>query len=144
VTGYEVVDLGQLRGDLIRRRAQILTIDLGRQGRVRLAATHLTHRGVSPVQLAALARRLDGTRTPTIIAGDLNMPGVLARQLCRYSMAVRGRTWPAELPIMQLDHILAGPGVHVTGGRVLPAAGSDHLPVRARVRLWPPGHDGSG
>jgi endonuclease/exonuclease/phosphatase family metal-dependent hydrolase len=135
VTGYDVIDLGQLRGDRVRRRAQLLTIDLGDRGLVRLAATHLSHRLVSPVQLGALVRRLDGTRVPTIIAGDLNMPGVVAGRLPRYSRTVHGRTWPAELPIMQLDHILAGPGVNGAGGRVLPAAGSDHLPVRARLIL---------
>jgi endonuclease/exonuclease/phosphatase family metal-dependent hydrolase len=135
VTSYEQADLGQLRGDPVRRRAQILTIELPDKSVVRIVATHLTHRLMSPLQLARLIRHLDGTQVPTVIAGDLNMPGLLASRARNYTMAVRGRTWPAELPVTQLDHILAGRGVEPVAGRVLPPAGSDHLPVRARLRL---------
>jgi endonuclease/exonuclease/phosphatase family metal-dependent hydrolase len=39
---------------------------------------------------------------------------------------------PARL---QLDHILAGRRVTRRGGEVLAPAGSDHRPVRARLRL---------
>jgi endonuclease/exonuclease/phosphatase family metal-dependent hydrolase len=137
VTGHELVDLGQMRGDPVRRHAQVLTIELPDRSVVRIAATHLTHRLVSPIQLARLIRHLDGVRVPTVIAGDLNMPGLLASLARGYTMAVRGRTWPAELPVTQLDHILAGQGIEPVGGSVLPAAGSDHLPVRARLRLAP-------
>jgi endonuclease/exonuclease/phosphatase family metal-dependent hydrolase len=135
VVRYEVADLGQLRGDPVRRHAQILTIELPELALLRAAATHLTHRLVSPVQLGRLIWRLNPARQPTVIAGDLNMPGMIAGLACSFSLAVHGRTWPAELPVMQLDHILAGPGVETVTGTVLPAAGSDHLPVRARLRL---------
>ncbi len=135
VIGYEVADLGQLRHDPVRRRAQILTIELPGGSVVRIVATHLTHRLMSPLQLAQLIRQLDGAAVPTVIAGDLNMPGVLAGRARRYTMAVRGRTWPAGLAVTQLDHILAGPGVEPVAGRVLPPTGSDHLPIRARLRL---------
>jgi endonuclease/exonuclease/phosphatase family metal-dependent hydrolase len=135
VTSCELADLGQMRGDPVRRRAQILTVELPDQSVVRIVATHLTHRLMSPLQLARLIRYLDGGSVPTVIAGDLNMPGLLASRARGYTMAVRGRTWPAELPVTQLDHILAGPGIEPVAGSVLPPAGSDHLPVRARLRL---------
>jgi endonuclease/exonuclease/phosphatase family metal-dependent hydrolase len=135
VTGYDVADLGQIRGDGTRRRAQILTIRLAGGAPVRLVATHLTHRLVSPVQLARLLGQLDRVPLPTVIAGDLNMPGLIAGLVPGYAMAVRGRTWPAELPVTQLDHVLAGRGIRPVAGSVLRAAGSDHLPVRARLRL---------
>jgi endonuclease/exonuclease/phosphatase family metal-dependent hydrolase len=134
VTSYELADLGQMRGDPVRRRAQILSIELPDQSMVRIVATHLSHRLVSPIQLARLIRYL-GPSVPTVIAGDLNMPGLLASRVPSYTMAVRGRTWPAELPVTQLDHILAGPLIEPVAGRVLPSAGSDHLPVRAQLRL---------
>jgi endonuclease/exonuclease/phosphatase family metal-dependent hydrolase len=137
VTGYELVDLGRMRGDPVLRRAQILTIELPGRSLVRIVATHLTHRLMSPLQLARLIRHLDGVPVPTVIAGDLNMPGLLASRAPGYTMAVRGRTWPAELPVTQLDHILAGRGIEPVAGGVLPPAGSDHLPVRARLRLAP-------
>ncbi len=137
VTSYELADLGQMRGDPVRRRAQILTIELPDRSAVRIVATHLTHRLLSPLQLARLIRHLDGFPVPTVIAGDLNMPALLASRAPRYTMAVRGRTWPAELPVTQLDHILAGPGIEPVVGSVLPTVGSDHLPVRAWLRLAP-------
>jgi endonuclease/exonuclease/phosphatase family metal-dependent hydrolase len=137
VTSYELADLGRTRGDPVRRRAQILTIELPDRSAVRIVATHLTHRLMSPLQLARLIRHLDGGAVPTVIAGDLNMPALLASRAPRYTMAVRGRTWPAELPVTQLDHILAGPGMEPVAGSVLPPVGSDHLPVRARLRIAP-------
>jgi endonuclease/exonuclease/phosphatase family metal-dependent hydrolase len=77
---------------------------------------------------------------PTIIAGDLNMPRQAARLTPGYTAVVQGRTWPAELPIVQLDHVLAGRGIGILSGAVLPPAGSDHLPIRARVTV--PGRRG--
>ena len=136
VTSYELADLGQMRGDPVRRQAQILSIELPDRSIVRIVATHLTHRLVSPIQLARLIRYL-GASVPTVIAGDLNMPGLFASRVPSYTMAVRGRTWPAELPVTQLDHILSGPLVEPVAGSVLPSAGSDHLPVRAQLRLIP-------
>jgi endonuclease/exonuclease/phosphatase family metal-dependent hydrolase len=135
VTGYEVLDLGRMRGDFVRRCAQILTVELPGRATIRLAATHLTHRLVSAIQLARLIRHLSERTLPTVIAGDLNMPRVLAAGTPGYTPAVRGRSYPADLPLLQLDHILAGRGLAGLDGCVLPAAGSDHLPVRARLRL---------
>jgi endonuclease/exonuclease/phosphatase family metal-dependent hydrolase len=135
VTDYEIIDLGQAPGDIARRCAQVLTLGLPDGGAFRLAAVHLTYRGASPLQLALLIRQLGRKRLPTVIAGDLNMPRQLARMAPGFTPAVRGRTWPAELPLMQLDHVLAGNGVRRVHGTVLPPAGSDHLPVRALIRI---------
>ena len=132
---YEVMDLGHIPGDVASRVAQIITIDLPGGGAVRIGGTHLTHRLASPAQLARLLLKLRSGVLPTVIAGDLNMPWQLARLAPGYSPAVRGRTWPAELPLLQLDHILAGPGARAVAGTVLPPAGSDHLPVRADISI---------
>jgi endonuclease/exonuclease/phosphatase family metal-dependent hydrolase len=135
VTDYEVIDLGRAPGDIARRCAQVLTLELPGGGAFRLAGVHLTYRGASPLQLALLIRQLGRSMLPTVIAGDLNMPRQLARLAPGFAPAVRGRTWPAELPLMQLDHVLAGRGVRRGHGTVLPPAGSDHLPVRAVITI---------
>jgi endonuclease/exonuclease/phosphatase family metal-dependent hydrolase len=135
VTDYEVIDLGQAPGDIARRCAQVLTLERPDGGAFRLAGVHLTYRGASPLQLALLIRQLGRNAIPTVIAGDLNLPRQLARLAPGFAPAVRGRTWPAELPLMQLDHVLAGRGVRRVHGTVLPPAGSDHLPVRAVITI---------
>jgi len=135
VTGYEVMDLGRIAGDATPRAAQLVTLELPGRGRLRVANTHLTYRLLSPVQLLRLVRRLTADDIPTVIVGDLNMPAPLTGLAAGYAPAVSGRTFPAHRPLLQLDHILASRRVAHGGGEVLPPAGSDHLPVRARLRL---------
>jgi endonuclease/exonuclease/phosphatase family metal-dependent hydrolase len=134
VAGYEVVELGTAPGDFIPRRAQIVLLQLPDGRRLRLVNTHLTHRFTSPVQLLRLQRRLK-PGLPTIIVGDLNMPRTIAARWPGYADLIRGRTFPAERPLLQLDHVLASRGIEPVGGTVLPPAGSDHLPVRAEIRI---------
>jgi endonuclease/exonuclease/phosphatase family metal-dependent hydrolase len=135
VTEYEVTDLGQVAGDSTPRAAQLITMALPGHGLLRVVNTHLTYRLLSPVQLLRLVRRLIADDIPTVIAGDLNMPGPVTGLAVGYAQAVSGRTYPAHRPLLQLDHILASRHVARCGGEVLPHAGSDHLPVRARLRL---------
>jgi endonuclease/exonuclease/phosphatase family metal-dependent hydrolase len=135
VRDYAVLELGNVPGDTVTRRAQLASIELPGGGALRVAGTHLTHRLASPLQLARLLRQLSRSALPTVVAGDLNMPRQVARLAPGYAPAVRGRTWPAELPMVQLDHVLTSRRVARVDGAVLPPAGSDHLPVRARLRL---------
>jgi endonuclease/exonuclease/phosphatase family metal-dependent hydrolase len=135
VTGYEVMDLGRIAGDATPRAAQLITLELPGRGRLRIANTHLTYRLLSPVQLLRLVRRLLADDIPTVIVGDLNMPAPLTGLAAGYAPAVSGRTFPAHRPLLQLDHILTSRQVAHSGGEVLPPAGSDHLPVRARLSL---------
>jgi endonuclease/exonuclease/phosphatase family metal-dependent hydrolase len=135
VTGYQVTGLGQVAGDPIPRSAQLITMDLPGQEPMRIVNTHLTYRLLSPVQLLRLVRRLTADDIPTVIAGDLNMPGPVTGLAAGYAPAVSGRTYPAHRPLVQLDHILASRRVAGCGGEVLPPAGSDHRAVRARLRL---------
>ena len=135
VLGFDVTDLGRSPGDLVPRGAQLVTIGLPRRGSLRIVNTHLTYRLLSPVQLLRLVRRLAVDDLPTVIAGDLNMPLPVTGLAAGYAPAVSGRTYPAHRPLLQLDHILASRRVARCGGEVLPPVGSDHLPVRARLRL---------
>jgi endonuclease/exonuclease/phosphatase family metal-dependent hydrolase len=135
VLASEVVSLGRAWGDVTPRAAQLVTVAVPGGGRLRLVNTHLTHMLTSPVQLVRLLRRLLPAGTPTVIAGDLNMPAPVTGLAVGYRPAVTGKTYPGGRPLLQLDHVLAGRGVAVAGGEVRPAAGSDHLPILARLRL---------
>jgi endonuclease/exonuclease/phosphatase family metal-dependent hydrolase len=84
---------------------------------------------------AALARRLAAAAGPTVIVGDLNLPGGAALFAPGYRPVVRGRTFPADRPLIQLDHMLIRGGVTASGGEVLAPAGSDHLPIRAQLSV---------
>lgn len=137
---YEVLELGVAPRDSIPRLAQFATIQLPDGSPLRLVNTHLTYAGASPLQLRQVLKRLRADRgraapIPTIIVGDLNMPGFLAGRTPGFAAAVRGRTWPAERPLVQLDHVLVSRAIQRLDGVVLPPVGSDHLPVRARLQI---------
>jgi endonuclease/exonuclease/phosphatase family metal-dependent hydrolase len=135
VTGYQVADLGPTPAEKMSRAAQLVTVTTPGGASLRIVNTHLTCRLFSPVQLVRLMRRLAASATPTVIAGDLNMPGPVSGLAVGYSPAVRGRTFPAHRPLLQLDQMLTSPAVRAGDGRVLPPAGSDHLPIRACLRV---------
>lgn len=135
VVGYATIPLGRAPGDPVPRGAQVVTLELPGGRLVRIANTHLTHRFASPVQLLRLVRQLTPAPAPTVITGDLNMPGPVSGLAAGYSPVVTGRTFPAGRPLLQLDHMLAGPGVTGRDGEVALPAGSDHLPIRARLSV---------
>ncbi len=141
VTGCEVVPLGRAPGDPVPRAALLVTVKLASGQRLRIANAHLTHRLVSPAQLLRLVRCLAAADVPTVIVGDLNMPGPVSGLAVGYRPAVSGRTFPAHRPLVQLDQLLAGRGVTASEGEVLGPAGSDHRPIRARLSVpdGPPG-----
>jgi endonuclease/exonuclease/phosphatase family metal-dependent hydrolase len=136
VTGYQEIELGRAPGDRISRAAQVVTLSTPGGAALRVVNTHLTHRFTSPVQLMLLTRRLaGGPEVATVIVGDLNMPrpGTLAAP--RYRATVRGRTYPADRPWIQLDHLLVCGPVRVSGAEVADPVGSDHLPIRAGLSM---------
>jgi endonuclease/exonuclease/phosphatase family metal-dependent hydrolase len=142
VADYLTIELGRAPADDVPRFGQLVILDLGGGTAVRVVNTHLTHRLTSPLQLRALRQRLrddalPGGRMPTIIAGDLNMPRPFAAMSMNYDVTVRGKTWPANRPLVQLDHILVDQRIKVVQSQVLPSVGSDHLPIRARLRVLP-------
>ncbi len=116
-----------------------LVLDVG-DTLVDLVGVHLTSRLPygPPIQLRRLAPQLPNGGRPAIVAGDCNFwgPGVTAF-LPGWTRTVRGRTWPARRPHSQIDHILvrSGDAFDVVDHEVLPEVGSDHRPVRARLRV---------
>lgn len=135
MTGYEVVPLGLGPGDPVPRYAQVLQARVPGGAALRLVNTHLTCSVASPLQLWRLWRQLRTDPVPTVLAGDLNMPALVARRYPGLTGLLRGPTFPADQPVVQIDHILVSRGIDAGGGSVLPPTGSDHLPVRARFRL---------
>lgn len=89
---------------------------------------HLSTRGVR--------RALPPTDGPAAFIGDMNMWGwTIDRMVPRgWRRVVRGKTWPAHRPHSQIDHLLVTPSVEAMWGEVGPNLGSDHLPIRARLR----------
>jgi len=103
-----------------------------------VVATHFTHLEFgAPLHTAALRRGLPPSDRPAVLLGDMNMWGwtIDAMTPSGWRRAVRGKTWPAPRARHQIDHILVTPAVEVVRGEVLPHFGSDHLPVRARLRV---------
>jgi endonuclease/exonuclease/phosphatase family metal-dependent hydrolase len=134
VTGYEVVGLGKAPCDRIHRAAQVVTVTTPGGTALRVVNVHLTHRFTSPVQLRRLIRHLAGAG-PVVIVGDLNMPRAATWAAAGHSRAVRGRTYPAHRPLVQLDHVLTGPGVTGVAGEVAQGVGSDHLPIMVQISV---------
>lgn len=143
VLRYEEISLGRAPLDGLPRLAQALILAVPGGGTLRIVNTHLTHRMTSPAQLILLTSRLnrDGAAAgPTLIAGDLNMPGQATWTAGHgYRRVVRGLTFPAHRPLVQIDHLLAGPEIRAEAAEVLPGVGSDHLPVRAQLLPVLPG-----
>jgi len=130
----EVIDLGRLGPDRVRRAALVLGVGSDDRA-LTVVGTHMAHLTYgSPVHFGKLGRILASTvgTGPAALAGDMNLWGPpLGVLLPGWRRAVKGRTWPAWRPHSQLDHILVRGSVTVASGAVLPAAGSDHRPVRA-------------
>ena len=103
-----------------------------------VVATHFTHlEHGALLHMGALRRGLPPSDRPAALVGDMNMWGwtIDAMTPSGWRRAVRGKTWPAPRARHQIDHVLVTPGVEVVRGEVLPHQGSDHLPIRARLRV---------
>jgi endonuclease/exonuclease/phosphatase family metal-dependent hydrolase len=99
-------------------------------------------------QARLLRRRLDRETRPVLVVGDFNstphqwayrhlaqgLQSSVTRRLPEW-----GGTFPARRPLVQIDHVLAGPAWQVTAARIPGTAAqlSDHRPVVAHLR-WKP------
>jgi len=123
-----------------------LMADLVVQGRpLRVIAAHL---GLLPTsraaQTQALLDRLDALdRRPTLLMGDLNEWRHSGPSLARFgrffTQAPPVRSFPARYPVLPLDRMMAGAEaeLHDLSAPDPPLArrASDHLPIKARLRL---------
>ncbi len=136
ITRHEIIHLGQLRRDPARRAAIAAVTELG--GReVSLFGTHMSHISHgSHAQYRQLGRLLPHPDHAAVLAGDMNLWGPPVNSFFpAWRRAVVGRTWPAQRPHSQLDHILVTPPLSVVRARVADRSGSDHRPVVATLAL---------
>jgi endonuclease/exonuclease/phosphatase family metal-dependent hydrolase len=63
--------------------------------------------GWNVAQLRALVRWAATLPGPRLLAGDLNLPGTVARLTSRWSPLARVATYPSWRPRVQFDHVLA-------------------------------------
>jgi endonuclease/exonuclease/phosphatase family metal-dependent hydrolase len=100
-----------------------------------VVATHLSFAPVTAArQLARLRRWVEQLPGPVVVAGDLNLPGGLPARLLHASPLVRGATYPAAAPRVQLDHLLlSGRHPRGDGGSLRALDVGDHLLATAPV-----------
>lgn len=104
-------------------------------GPVTVASTHLAFvPGWNFRQLDVIRKRVAGETSPVVIAGDLNLPGRLAR-LRDFHPLARVPTYPAPGPRVQLDHLLARGRIRRIGEPETPElAISDHRALIVECR----------
>jgi endonuclease/exonuclease/phosphatase family metal-dependent hydrolase len=103
-----------------------------------VVATHFAHLEMgAPLRTRALRRGLPPVDRPAVLIGDMNMWGwtIDAMAPPGWRRAVKGKTWSSPHPRHQIDHALVTPSIEVVRGEVLPDLGSDHLPIRLRLRV---------
>jgi endonuclease/exonuclease/phosphatase family metal-dependent hydrolase len=120
-------------GDHADRAVITATVDVD-GAPLTVCASHFPHlEHLSPLLRWRLRDVIPPRDQPAVLIGDLNMWRWVTRIVAPgWRDAVRGATWPSPRPIFQIDHLLATPAVVATGGEVVKAGASDHLPVRAR------------
>ena len=129
------------------RGALMATLDLG-SGPVNVVAAHLgLLRGCRAGQAAALLAALEGfdRGLPTVLMGDLNewkrRSSPLATLATYFGSPASPRSFPARKPLLRLDRILARPsdclGPVEAHDTPLARIASDHLPLKAELRLQP-------
>jgi endonuclease/exonuclease/phosphatase family metal-dependent hydrolase len=93
-----------------------------------VATTHLSFvPGWNLVQLRIVTRGLEALGMPSVLLGDLNVPGGLPARFTGWRSLAKVRTFPGSKPSMQIDHALGHgllPVVTSAGARELPL--SDH------------------
>lgn len=134
-----VTELPRLRLDNVDR--YLATVDVVVGDRVlTVCGTHLPHLEFgAPLITRALRRALPPTDGAAVLIGDMNMWGWCISAMVQggWRRVGSGRTWPAHRPHSRIDHVLVTRGVEVLATETLPDLGSDHRPIRARLRLTP-------
>jgi endonuclease/exonuclease/phosphatase family metal-dependent hydrolase len=130
VSGWEVVRLpalrspvpmrfsGQLRPTMVRDEPRVAVAALldTPSGPMTVATTHLSFVSWwNGRQLAHLTRALRGARRPLVLTGDLNMGADRARRITGLTPLVEQPTFPVDVPVEQLDHVLGDPAMAARG-----------------------------
>ncbi|ADG75717.1 Endonuclease/exonuclease/phosphatase [Cellulomonas flavigena DSM 20109] len=109
-------------------RAALAAVVDGEGGPLTVVGTHLTFiPGWNVRQLRHLVRTTRRLPGACVVMGDLNLAGEQPARLTGMQPLVRAATFPVDAPVRQLDHVLAGPGVHAAGpGDAVDLGLSDH------------------
>lgn len=136
VRAASVIPLPHLWLDAVDRA--VLALEVEQEGSVlQVRGTHLPHIEFGAhLSTRGLRRTLPPTDQPGVLVGDMNMWGwSIDRMVGRgWRRVVKGKTWPAHRPQHQIDHVIVTESVSVLWGEVLDDLGSDHRPIRARLR----------
>ncbi len=101
-----------------------------------VVGTHLSFAPPTAVrQLLRLRRWIAGLPGPTVVAGDLNLPGGVPARLLGGRRLVRAATYPRAEPRVQLDHLLALGPLPASDGSARALSFGDHLLVTATVQV---------
>ncbi|MGY1728884.1 endonuclease/exonuclease/phosphatase family protein [Geodermatophilus sp. SYSU D01062] len=109
-------------------RVAVAAVVDGPTGQFTVTCTHLSFVPYwNTVQLRRLVRSLRGTREPLVVLGDLNTEPRKAARVSGLRPLAAGLTFPADVPVRQLDHVLARGPVTATGpAEVVRLPLSDH------------------
>jgi endonuclease/exonuclease/phosphatase family metal-dependent hydrolase len=103
-------------------------------GCVTVVATHLSFlRGWNRRQLGTLLRGLADHRRPLLLAGDLNMEPGPAVRITGMRPLASPRTFPADRPTEQIDHVLADGDLRSTDSCAIRLPVSDHRALVVEV-----------
>ncbi len=105
--------------------------------RLEVRGTHLPHLEYGAhLTTRGLRRTLPPADVPAAFLGDMNMWSWTIDRMVPdgWRRVVRGKTWPVHRPHSQIDHLLVTPSVDAAWSEVVEDLGSDHLPIRARLR----------
>lgn len=131
-----VIPLPHLPFDYADRAVLALEVDLAGTS-LHVRGTHLPHLEYGAhLTTRGLRRTLPPVDEPGAFLGDMNMWGWTIDRMvpAGWRRVVRGKTWPAHRPHSQIDHLLVTPRVEAVWSEVGPNLGSDHRPIRARLR----------
>jgi endonuclease/exonuclease/phosphatase family metal-dependent hydrolase len=117
----------------------VVRVDLAVDGqRLAVHGTHLAHLEMGvPLHTPGLRRLLAASPGAGVLLGDMNMWGwcISAMTPRRWRRLRGGPTFSAAHPAFRIDHLLTTPEVEVVSSEVVADLGSDHLPIRARLRV---------
>ncbi|MCW2549240.1 MAG: Endonuclease/exonuclease/phosphatase [Mycobacterium sp.] len=106
-------------------------------GPLTVVSTHLSFvAGWNVRQLRQLHHQLRDRPRPLVIAGDLNVPGRLPALITGMQPRVRARTFPAPVPLSQLDHVLTDGIAGHEGGHAIHLDVSDHRALVVELPGW--------
>jgi len=119
------------------RLALAAVID-GPRGPFTVVTAHLSFvPGWNVAQLRALTKWASMLPGPRLVAGDLNLPGILPRAVSGWRQLARTATYPSYRPRLQFDHVLAHgmPPSMTHRAHALRLPVSDHCAVAVDLEL---------